>query len=140
MSSLDLLVATLKEHRQVITVPRQLVFQALQHQEPLTMRELVTRAGVDRATVYRTVALFEQYGIVERLQTGWKYKLELSGDFHEHHHHATCLQCGKTFVLAEDPAIERSLQRLAQTAGFQLTRHQLELQGYCSQCQKLRGN
>jgi len=136
MQPLEKLRSTLRTHHQSLTAPRQAVFKALQGEEPLTMHELVARtSGVDRATVYRTVALFEQLGIVERLQTGWKHKLELSGDFHEHHHHATCLRCGKMFVLPEDPAIEHSLHRLAEAIGFQLERHQLELQGYCAACQ-----
>lgn len=136
MTSHELLARTLRKHRQSLTTPRRIVFAALQGQEPLTMHELVERCpGVDRATVYRTVSLFERCGIVGRLQTGWKYKLELSGDFHEHHHHATCLRCGRSFILPEDATVEQRLHELAETAGFQLTRHQLELQGYCSACQ-----
>jgi Fe2+ or Zn2+ uptake regulation protein len=138
MHPLEQLAKALKQHGQSLTVPRRTVFKALQGQEPLTMHELVRLAGsVDRASVYRTVALFEQLGIIERLQTGWKYKLELSDDYHEHHHHATCLLCGTSLVVPEDTAIEHHLQHLARSLGFQLERHQLELQGYCEKCQGL---
>lgn len=138
MKPLDQLARALKRHGQSLTTPRRVVFEALQGQEPLTMHELVELASsVDRASVYRTVALFEQLGVVERLQTGWKYKLELSDDFHEHHHHATCLLCGTSLIVPEDMAIEHHLQHLARGLNFQLERHQLELQGYCTKCQEL---
>lgn len=99
------------------------------------MHQLVERCkSVDRASVYRCVALFERLGIIQRLQTGWKYKLELSSDFHEHHHHATCLGCGASIVLPEDAALEQRFHDMAQAHGFSVQRHQLELQGYCRSC------
>jgi Fe2+ or Zn2+ uptake regulation protein len=129
---------TLKQHGQNITTARSSVFLALKNEEPLTMGSLIERCEeIDRASVYRTVALFEKLGIVQRLQTGWKYRLELTDAFHEHHHHATCLVCGTVQVAPEDSIIEQHLKRLAGTLGFQLERHQLELQGYCSACQSL---
>jgi Fur family ferric uptake transcriptional regulator len=101
------------------------------------MQQVVTRsAGVDRASVYRTIALFERIGIVQRLQTGWKYRLELSDSFHEHHHHATCIECGCTISLHEDAKLEQFLAELAQKYHFKLSAHQLELQGLCQNCQK----
>ena len=138
MDMLPALREALKRYGQSLTQPRQKIFTALQYQEPLTMHELVARcAGVDRASVYRTVALFEQLGIVQRLQTGWKYKLELTEPFHTHHHHATCLQCGRSFVVPIDEAVEKHLQTAAGRISFQLAHHQIELQGTCTDCQKL---
>ena len=122
-----------------LTEPRLSVFRALQSSAPLTMHELVGRClDVDRATVYRTVGLFEELGILQRLQAGWKYRLELTGVFHEHHHHATCLQCGVSIPLPEDERLEHELQRLADEYGFHMQRHQLELQGVCTSCALLR--
>jgi Fe2+ or Zn2+ uptake regulation protein len=119
-----------------LTTPRKVVFDALQHQEPQSMREVVDACKhIDRASVYRTVALFEQLGIVQRLQMGWKYRLELSDDFHEHHHHLHCTNCGKTTPLPEDDELEKSLHAMAKTHDFQLQSHQLELSGLCKKCQ-----
>ena len=99
------------------------------------MAELVHCCSkADRASVYRTVALFEQLGIVQQLQTGWKYRLELTDAYHEHHHHATCLRCGRSLIVPEDVALEQYLLAAAQKLDFQLERHQVELQGYCSEC------
>ena len=128
----------LKQNGQSLTNARHKVFIALQDEEPLTMTALIEKCpDVDRASVYRTITLFEKLGIVQRLQTGWKYKLELTDTFHEHHHHATCLVCGRAQIVPEDQIIEQHLKRLAASIGLQLERHQLELQGYCSTCQEL---
>ncbi|HSX31054.1 MAG TPA: Fur family transcriptional regulator [Candidatus Saccharimonadales bacterium] len=135
LASLELL---LKSGGQSMTTPRRVVFSALLHQEPLSMAELLMRCKqVNRATVYRTIALFEDLGVVQRLQTGWKYSLELAGVFHDHHHHATCLLCGASTVVPEDESLEQQLRRLAAKVGIALERHQLELQGYCDSCQEL---
>src|SRR5687767_10640963 len=80
-----------------LTKTRQHVFNALADSDTLSMSQLTgkLRQKMDRASVYRTVELFEKLGIINRLQIGWKYKLELSEAFAGHHHHATCMECGK---------------------------------------------
>ncbi len=130
------LQSSLKESGHSLTTPREAVFQALLDQEPQTINELAKRlAGrVDRASVYRIVALFEQLGIVNRLQLGWKYKLELSDTYTDHHHHLTCLKCGRVIEIEENNIIEYELRQLAMEADFELTGHQLELRGICRSC------
>ncbi len=101
------------------------------------MHQLVAACpGVDRASVYRTIALFEQLSIVQRLQIGWKYKLELSDQFHHHHHHLTCLQCGKVIPLPEDRELETRLRMIAAHERFKIKGHQIEIQGLCESCRK----
>jgi Fe2+ or Zn2+ uptake regulation protein len=135
---LEQLKKTLKQRGQSLTRSRQVIFGALQGKEPQTMREIVAacQAQVDRASVYRTIALFERLGIVQRLQIGWKYKLELSDTFHHHHHHLTCHKCGKTTPLPEDTQLEKRLRSLAASQNFNMQGHQLEIQGLCQTCYK----
>lgn len=130
------LQATLKQNKLSLTRPRRIVFNALQGSEPLSMAELVEACWrhIDRATVYRTITLFEDLGIVKRLQIGWKHKLELSDDFHDHHHHLTCKVCGQTTALPEDSALEKRLHNLASNQDFSMQDHQLEIIGICSRC------
>jgi Fur family transcriptional regulator, ferric uptake regulator len=73
-----------------LTTPRKIVFTALQHKEPQTIHDIVAscQTQIDRASVYRTIQLFEQLGVVQRMQIGWKYKLELSDKFSAHHQNA----------------------------------------------------
>ena len=126
----------LRQNGYSLTKTRQAVFNALTDTGPITMAQLITkvRAKADRASVYRTVELFEKLGIINRIQVGWKYKLELSDLFTEHHHHATCLQCGKIVPLEEDPVLEKSIHKLSRSVGFTDTSHILEIRGLCSEC------
>jgi Fur family ferric uptake transcriptional regulator len=129
------LLMTLKSSKQSITGPRQRVFDALQGKEPQLMAEVVSAcSNIDRASVYRTIDLYEKLGIVQRLQIGWKYKLELSDSFHEHHHHLTCSRCGQVTPFEENVAIENKLEELAKKEKFTMTGHQLEIQGICQKC------
>lgn len=131
----DIFRDILKSHDQSITKARLAVFDSLVGQEPLSMHELVQRAGqVDRASVYRAVDLFERLGVVQRLHTGWKYKVELTDKFNEHHHHLTCTSCGLTISLNGE-ALERFIDRAAKNHGFAPSGHQVEIQGLCRQCQ-----
>ncbi len=131
------LKTVLKKRHSSLTVVRRTVFEILALHDALTMAELIDKVGAvaDRASVYRTIQLFEGLGIVHRLQIGWKYKLELSDAFVNHHHHLTCLNCGKVIPLNEDATLEKELMKLADENNFEATGHQLEIRGYCSDCQ-----
>lgn len=119
-----------------ITKARLAVFTALHGQEPLTMHQLIARVkSIDRASVYRAIELFEQLGIVQRLNNGWKYTLELTDKFAEHHHHLTCTNCGRSITLSEHE-LERVIDKLALSHGFAAMAHQIEIQGLCAECQK----
>jgi Fur family ferric uptake transcriptional regulator len=129
---------TLQAAGQSLTRPRQIVFEALQDMEPMTMHDLsvACQDKVDRASIYRTIAVFEKLGIAQRLQIGWKYRIELSNAFQEHHHHLTCRVCGKIIPLHEDTALEERLSIVAASYSFKADDHQLEIRGVCSDCQK----
>ncbi|MDB5164726.1 MAG: Fur family transcriptional regulator [Candidatus Saccharibacteria bacterium] len=120
-----------------LTNPRKTVFSALQDREPQTMAELVTSCGnnLDRASVYRTIELFEQLGIVQKLHVGWKYRLELTDAFSHHHHHMTCLRCGTITAFSEDAELENRLHKLAEFHNFKPQDHQIEMRGLCHNCQ-----
>jgi Fur family ferric uptake transcriptional regulator len=135
-----LLGRTLKNHHKSVTASRRIVFETLHGQEPLSMQALVTRCKnkVNRASIYRTIALFERLGIVQRLQIGWKYKLELSSDFNYHHHHLTCARCGIILALPEDKQLESRLQHLAKNLKFYPQDHQIEIRGLCAACHSLQ--
>lgn len=130
----DIFRKLLKQHGYSLTQPRRAVFAALLDQPPLPMNELIKRAGkVDRASVYRSVELFEKLGITQRINIGWKYKVELSDAFVGHHHHLSCLRCGKTIPMSEHE-LEETITRLASAHQFRPQNHQIEIQGYCKDC------
>ena len=121
-----------------VTRQRRAVFRALSGSEPISMRQLINslEGQLDRVSIYRTVALFERLGILVRLVSGFKYKIELSDSFNPHHHHLTCTECGKVIdVNAEE--LERHIRDLAKANNFTLIAHQVEIQGKCAECAKL---
>lgn len=132
----ETLKTVLKDNGSSLTRTRQLIFDLLLNQEPQSMQVLVSRARgqTDRATVYRTVELFERLGIVNRLNIGWKYKVELSDLFSSHHHHMHCSNCGKVLDLPGNPMLETMIETLTLKANFSPRGHQLEIYGLCPAC------
>jgi len=133
----DLLQKILKDNSYSLTKPRQLVCDLLYGRDPQSMRELVSsaRGHIDRASLYRTIALFEKLGIVQRIYIGWKYKIELSDIFTHHHHHISCLKCGKIVAITEEDKIEQLIADLTAKHNFTAQNHQLEIRGLCPNCQ-----
>jgi Fur family transcriptional regulator, ferric uptake regulator len=136
MSQIKQDIATiLKDNGYSVTQQRLYVFKLLEGKEQLSMNELYTlaRSKLDRASVYRTVALFERLGIAQRVNIGWKYKIELSDRFAEHHHHLTCLNCHKVIPISEQE-LESFIKGLSERYQFNPIDHQVEVQGYCKAC------
>ncbi|HUS26673.1 MAG TPA: Fur family transcriptional regulator [Nevskiaceae bacterium] len=135
-NSRDLLQKILKDKGYSLTTPRKLVCEVLWGSEPQSMHELhlKTKMHIDRASLYRTISLFEQLGIVQRIYIGWKYKIELSDILTHHHHHISCLGCGKIVAITEEAEIESLITALAAKHGFTAQNHQLEVRGLCDNC------
>lgn len=130
-------IAMLKQHGQSVTTGRLLVFQYLWHKPPIDIGGLYRQLEdkLDRASLYRTIKLFEQIGIIQKISIGWKYKIELTEVFSHHHHHLTCAKCAKIIAVIEDEAIEQQINQLATKHKVKLVSHQLEVQGICHKCQ-----
>lgn len=131
----------LKDKGYSITRTRLAVCQNLWDKEPQTTRQLADSLSgqVDRASVYRTLDLFEKLGLIHRVYIGWKYKVELSDLLTHHHHHISCLACGKVQAITEEQTIERLIASIASKYGSVAKQHQLEIQGYCLECQPHKG-
>jgi Fur family ferric uptake transcriptional regulator len=132
------LKALLKKNHASLTKARKAVFDLLLNQKPQTMQVLIDRAGgkINRASVYRTMELFERLGIVNRLSIGWKYKFELSDVFQKHHHHFHCTNCGTTLSLEQNAMLETMIDTVAAKSGHSPRGHQLEIYGLCADCQR----
>lgn len=116
------------------TKTRLAVLQAVLRMQPVSMDQLISALpDVDRATVYRTVDLFVDLQIVKKVYTGFKYRIEMSDSFQEHHHHLSCLRCG-TIIDVRTPEIEYAIEQTAANNGFRPVRHDIEISGYCANC------
>ncbi len=90
---------------------------------------------VGYATVYRTMKLLSESGVVQEHKFGDGFtRYELS-DEDAHHDHLVCLECGK-IIEFEEPQIETLQEKIAKRHGFLVRAHKHEMYGTCSDCQK----
>jgi Fur family transcriptional regulator, ferric uptake regulator len=95
--------------------------------EALHARAAAIDPGISIATVYRTVRLFEDAGILERHDFGdGRARYEAAAE--EHHDHLIDVESGKVieFVDAEMEALQKLI---AEKLGFRLVDHRMELYG-----------
>ena len=95
--------------------------------EELHRRSAAVDPGISIATVYRTVRLFEEAGILERhdFRDG-RSRYEERPD--THHDHLIDMRSGNVIEFV-DPEIERLQQEIARRLGYKLVDHRLELYG-----------
>ncbi|MEX5729254.1 Fur family ferric uptake transcriptional regulator [Rhodovulum iodosum] len=96
------------------------------------VEELYSRASavdpkISIATVYRTVKLFEEAGILERLEFR-DGRARYEDAERDHHDHLIDLNTGEVIEFV-DPDIEALQERIAQKLGYRLKGHRLELYG-----------
>ena len=85
------------------------------------------------ATVYRTLTLLENSGIVSSISfgvQGKKYEFGLT----DHHDHLVCMECGGIEEFF-DETIEKQQEEIAKKFGFQMRDHIMKIIGICKSCQ-----
>ncbi|MBX3482798.1 Fur family transcriptional regulator [Phenylobacterium sp.] len=95
--------------------------------EELHRRSHAVDPHISIATVYRTVRLFEEAGIIDRLDfRDGRSRYEEHTD--EHHDHLIDMKTGKVIEFV-DPEIEALQEVIAKKLGYKLVDHRLELYG-----------
>ncbi|HVZ30563.1 MAG TPA: Fur family transcriptional regulator [Asticcacaulis sp.] len=93
--------------------------------EELYHRAAAVDPHISLATVYRTVRLFEEAGVVERHDFGdGRSRYEQAGD--DHHDHLINIKTGEVIEFF-DAEIEKMKEALAERLGYKLVGHKLEL-------------
>lgn len=94
---------------------------------------------LNRVTVYRTLKLLKEGGLVDELDL-----MHYGGDQHyyetktkQEHAHVICLRCGKVEEFFGDP-LQKLRRQIQAHFGFQILLARTEVGGYCSHCQVLR--
>lgn len=95
--------------------------------EELYTRASAQDASISIATVYRTVKLFEESGILDRLEFG-DGRARYEDAERDHHDHLIDLTTGKVIEFV-DSEIEELQERIATKLGYTLRGHKLELYG-----------
>lgn len=95
--------------------------------EELHARATARDPNISIATVYRTVKLFEEYGILDRLDFRDGRARYEDAD-RDHHDHLIDIVSGEVFEFV-DREIERLQRKIAERHGYELVGHRLELYG-----------
>jgi Fur family ferric uptake transcriptional regulator len=123
-----------------LTTPRQAIIKLVApRQDHFSAQELwddvrANYTGIGRATVFRTLDLLTELGVLNRIHAGdgcHRYTVCET----THHHHMMCVGCGRVIPL-EAAGIESQIRRMAADVGFDLVTHHLELVGRCASCQQ----
>jgi Fur family ferric uptake transcriptional regulator len=122
-----------------LTAPRRAVAQLIADRAGhFTAADLVADARIrhdriGRATIFRTLEVLSELGVVERLDLP-------SGDHAyvgcapTHHHHVVCSNCGRTAEIP-DAGLRTVVREVSRRTGFRVDEHRLELFGLCPACQ-----
>src|SRR6202790_4793833 len=111
------------------------------HLDAETLFELAKEkdSKLNRVTVYRTLKMLKQSGLVDELDL-----MHWGGDQHyyetrtkQEHAHVICLRCGKVEEFFGEP-LQRLRRQIEAHFGFQIVLARTEVGGYCPHCQTLR--
>ena len=95
--------------------------------EEVHVRSSAIDPGISIATVYRTVRLFEEAGILERHDFGdGRSRYEAAPE--AHHDHLIDIETGRVIEFV-DEEMETLQKRIAEKLGFRLMDHRMELYG-----------
>ena len=95
--------------------------------EQLYARASAVDSGISIATVYRTVKLFEEAGILDRLEFG-DGRARYEDAERDHHDHLIDMNSGEVIEFV-DPEIEVLQEKIAAKLGYELRGHRMELFG-----------
>lgn len=136
---------TLKEKGVRLTRQRQILLDIInnsgQHLDAESLYQLARAQDpkLNRVTVYRTLKLLKEGGMVDELDLmhyggdQHYYETKLKGE----HAHVICLRCGRVEEYFGDP-IQKLRKNVETSLGFQILIARTEIGGYCTHCQALR--
>jgi len=139
MTPLELKRRQLRGSGRKVTPQRLSILEAVDEiQAQFTPQQLYERLhkrhpDIGLVTVYRTLKLLDDSGLVCRMgQSGRSQSYARRP--HEHHHHLVCTGCNKVVDVASCGLGELG-EKLARDTGFAISDHHLEFEGLCRQCQ-----
>ena len=134
MSDLDLIIQRLALRGHRITASRRRVLDALfSAPAHFTVEDVLRQApDVGRATVFRTMKLFQDLNVVCRVMMedgNLHYRLSARG----HHHHLVCRACGRVEDFSNCD-VSSLVDQLGRATDYEIEGHWLEVYGRCRSC------
>ncbi len=140
MRRLETILEAMHERGWRVTGPRRAIVECiLSQREPFSAEDIFRtlrrrQPTIGRATVFRTLDLLAELGVVERVHhPSGVHRYVVSGDGHRHH--VVCVRCGAVAEFA-GCNLEPLLTRVADQTRFRILDHWLELSGLCQTCQR----
>ena len=113
------------------------VFLSDDHPSVEGIRRALKERGerVGTATVYRTLEVLVESGLVREHDFGEGFKRYEPMPGQAHHEHLICERCGRVVEFQNEP-LERMLPIIADEHRFQHLRHRIEIYGICRDCRQ----
>jgi Fur family ferric uptake transcriptional regulator len=133
------LLAALERSDHRMTAPRRTVAALIADQTGhFAAADLVEAANardldVGRATIFRTLDVLLELGLVERIDLPSGEHAYVACE-PSHHHHVVCSRCGRSEDI-DDAGLRPVVREVARRTGYQVDAHRLELFGLCPDCQ-----
>ncbi|MCT4592141.1 MAG: transcriptional repressor [Candidatus Gracilibacteria bacterium] len=127
----QILKKALKKSNKSYTGERQAFFDFIVKNQHFTIQEAQEKLGISRASVFRTLALFERLFLVKKID---KNAYEFNNPA-KHHEHLKCNKCGQLFEI-DDHTLHSQIELLCKKYNFSHQEHQLIIYGICKKCQE----
>lgn len=88
---------------------------------------------VSKASIYRTIPLLIESGLIEEVIKVDKHAHYEHTYGHGHHDHMICMKCGKVIEFHSN-SLEALQEKVCRDNGFSGKSHTLEIKGYCRKC------
>ena len=132
-----------------LTSPREIIISLLRNTdkhlsaEDIYIDTIKINHSIGLTTVYRTLDLFSQIGVVQKFDFGdgrARYELTNNPLKKDHHHHLVCVKC-KTiidytdFINEELELMKKTEKSLSEKHQFKIFHHTIHFYGMCNNCQ-----
>lgn len=131
------ILAALEEHGNRITWPRrELAATLARRTDSFSAEDVVAELpGLGRATIYRTIRLLVEAGILcKAMMPNGSPRYSMDDAFH-HHHHLVCVSCGRIDEFRH-PGVERVIRLMKHELGHEFIGHRFELYDRCDACRQ----
>jgi len=131
----------LRQRGYKLTSQRKAVLSVITHShDHLTPADIYERVhqqhpGIGLVTVYRTLELLDQLGLICEVHVGDNGRSYLLRRPAGHHHHLICSGCNKV-VDFTDCDLTQMMERVSRKTGFEIDSHLVEFVGRCQDCLK----
>jgi Fur family transcriptional regulator, ferric uptake regulator len=138
MVDVSTFLATLQQSDFRTTEPRRAVARLVAEQAghfsaaDLAAAARSRRLGIGRATIFRTLDVLTELGLVERIDLPSGEHAYVACEA-RHHHHVVCSGCGRTDDI-DDAGLRAVVRDVARRTGYAIDGHRLELFGRCPSC------